>query len=184
MENRTKNKPNNKAFKIILAVTAAIIFLAILSIGSCIYKLVSNPENIETLKKASAADEEIREYTAFLDANIDIARQETENYKDIIPSEIKNTEFENNRQASKKYYEMHNSQDWPKFEGEEKKLGEAYLAYGNYYAALSAKDDFLIIMDVPKLSKIFVKVMMENDSAYKTVKKEKVESITDDEIKK
>jgi hypothetical protein len=169
MKEKNKKKPDNKTFKIVLAVVAAFILLSALSIGSCIYKILSNPKNIHALKMVNATDEEISAYSAYLEEDIDLKQRETEKYKDIIPQEIKEMQFDNYALASEKYYELLRSLD---SEGEDKNLSNAYMAYGNYYAALSLKDEFAVIMKVPKMSKILARAMIENNSAYKELNKD------------
>ncbi|MDR1195425.1 MAG: hypothetical protein LBL00_03005 [Endomicrobium sp.] len=167
MKEKNKKKPDNKTFKIVLVVMAIFILLAVLSIGSCIYKILSNPENMQILKAANATDEEIISYSAYLDSNIDLKQRETVKYEDIIPQEIKEMQFDNYLMASEKYYELSRNSE---AQGEDENLSDAYLAYGNYYAALSSKDEFANIMKVPKVSKMLAKAMIENDPAYKELR--------------
>ncbi|MCL2144117.1 MAG: hypothetical protein FWH43_01285 [Endomicrobia bacterium] len=159
-----EKKKNSSTVKVVLIAVALIAVLFLVQIGSCVYRIVKNMP-IDEIKAAQATDAEINEYRMFLENNIELAMQETEKYEDIVPREIRHMEFESYAEASKTYYDLYEERDT--MDEESEKLAEAYLAYGKYYAALAAKAEFDEVMKIPKLSKIFIKVLMDKNDNYK-----------------
>lgn len=168
--NEKKKPQDNSTAKIIFAITGVIILAFLLSVGSCIYKVVKNPKTIELIKSVQATDAEITEYRDFLNMQEEFRLQEAKKYEEIIPEEIREMKFDNHIEAGQAYFEMYNSQDWSSLDKEKQKLGAAYLAYGNYYVAVAARLAFLNTMSIPNVSKVMVKTLMDNDAVYQEFK--------------
>jgi hypothetical protein len=172
-------KKDNSTLKIVLITAAVVFVLLLIQIGSCVYRVVHNSSYIKEIKTAQATDAEIHEYQNFLDSNIELKAQEMKKYEDIIAQTTEGISFENDLEASQKYYELYNSKDWDTMGAEDKKLGEAYLAYANYYAAKFAKDNFLQVMKVPKVSRLLVRALIENNAEFQEIKKEENEMLSE-----
>ncbi len=168
MENK-ENKNGSKALKIILITAGVIFFLIALGIGSCVYRIFTDPQAMEAFNSAKATDEEISDYILFLDMNINERAGQKARYENIIAENRGDMQFEDNEQAIEYYSRMRSSLS--DIEGEDKTLAEAYLACGNYYAALAAKEEFMRISRIPKISKMMVKTVMNEDKKYMEFKK-------------
>ncbi|MCL1971686.1 MAG: hypothetical protein FWG57_01705 [Endomicrobia bacterium] len=173
-------KKDNSTLKIVLITSAVIFVLLLIQIGSCVYRVVhSNASYIKEIKTAQATDAEIHEYQNFLDSNIELKAQEMKKYEDIIAQTTEEINFANDLEASQKYYELYNSKNWDAMDEDGKKLGEAYLAYANYYAAKFAKDNFLQVMKIPKVSRLLVKALIANNAEFQEIKKEENERLSE-----
>ena len=168
MENK-ENKNGSKALKIILITAGVIFFLIALGIGSCVYRIFTDPQAMEAFNSAKATNEEISDYILFLDMNINERAGQKARYENIIAENTEDMQFEDNEQAIEYYSRMRSSLS--DIEGEDKTLAEAYLACGNYYAALAAKEEFMRISRIPKISKMMVKTVMNEDKKYMEFKK-------------
>lgn len=175
------NKKSNKSGKIILFVIAAICLIFIIKIGSCVYKIASDPQIAEVFKEGQASDAEIEEYKKFLDEKVDALRKETERYADALPEEAQALTFDSSLEGSEKYAVLYESKNWAELNEEEKKAGEAYLAYSKYYKALSDQEYFLNIMDVPKISKNLIKALMDNNEEYQRLVNPESSSLSENE---
>ena len=170
-------KKDNSTLKIVLITSAVVFVLLLIQVGSCVYRIVHNSSYVKEIKTAQATDAEIHEYESFLDSNIELKAHEMQKYEDIIDQTAKEMSFKNDLEASQQYYELYNSKDWDSMDEDGKKLGEAYLAYANYYAAKFAKESFLEVMKVPKVSRLLVKALIANNAEFQEIKKEENESL-------
>lgn len=168
MENK-ENKNSSKTLKIILITVGVIFLFMAIGIGSCIYKIFTSPQAMEAFNSAKATEEEINDYILFLDMNIDERAGQKARYENVIAENTEDMQFEDNEQAIEYYSRMRSSLS--DIEGEDKALAEAYLAYGNYYAALAAKEEFMRISRIPKISGMMVKTLMNEDKKYMEFKK-------------
>lgn len=169
---KEKAKPqNNTTAKIILIISGIIILAFLLTIGSCVYKIIKNPKTSEFIKSMNATDAEIAEFGTYLNMNEESKFQDTKQYEGLIPQEVKEMKFANHAEASKAYYDLYASKDWSSLGEEEQKLGQAYKAYGDYYAAVSARLSFTNIVNSSNAaSRAMVKAMMNSDVTFMEMK--------------
>jgi hypothetical protein len=175
--NEKKKPGNNTLAKIVFTVTGIIILAFVLSVGSCIYRLVKSPQTAEIIRNINATDAEIAGYKGYLNYNVDAKREIVRKYEAIIPQEVKDMKFDSHAEAARKYFELRDSKDRSSLSQKEQELGKAYQAYGDYYAAIAIRVQFTNIMKSSDGAKAAAKAMMNSDAEYQRLKRQQNASL-------